>query len=357
MPFVETLRNLPLHLDKLDEILRLVPPHWFKFDTAFHLGTALALKRAAGNPHFFKKLSRNESILNKLNFISFISNAVFVAAKIEETWGAISVLRPLPHVIVLTALGVPIVLTFVSLKLVSLINKIASGNLRGVDKSYPYTRPKREVYHQLFYTARIITQIAATYFAPTNPFFIFGIACEAYSLLKITQRKWIEFKYEATIELEKNKEIRNQGIPLMPLESTISAVSKIRVLTNPKAGEVCALCRQKNPANAISLCGKHFFHIDCTCRHIQETMVEFPNQIVKHQAAIERELTYESELKGHQIVDQELEASYEISLPTTSLPCCPSCQLQPEWNEFSASIGDALFGTTPLKIHLKSPSN
>jgi len=354
MTLLATLKNIPLYLDKVEQGLRIAQLNWQKIDATLNFGTALLLKRAANNTHFFNKLARSQGFLTKLHFISLVSNVIFLGAKIEETWGIVAILKPLPHMIALTAVGMPVCLTFVSLKIVHLVNKIALRSLTVNETSYPFTRPKREIYSQIFYTARLLTQIATIYFAPTNPFFIFSAACELYSLLKITQRKWVEFKHEGVIQLKKNKEIRERGeIPTMPLSSTIFALAKTRILARSKTVEPCGICEKRDLPRDVSLCGKHFFHINCLFQNIQAKVDDFPTKIQENEQYIQRELCHDGTFRGSQLVDLELEASYAISMPKESVPACPTCSLQPEWNEFSALISDSLFGTTPLELEFQ----
>lgn len=349
MTISAAIKMIPLHFDPLLKVLKMVPPHLHKIDAAFNFGKALALKKTQEDYRFFRKFSDARHLLYKLDFISLIGNAIFVGMKAQENWAVVSIIRPFPHIIALTAVGIPLGLTYLSLKLINLINKIALKEIRIGEKKYPCIRPKREAYGQLLYAARIIVQLATLYFAPTNPFFILSAACEVYSLLKLTQRKWVEFRHQGKMQLEKNLELKNNDtIPNIPLSSTISTLYKFRILGQETASGECLECEGDNPS--LSFCGKHFFHMACAFQAIDEKVKDFANQVSLHQEKIKRELTSSYVEKNKQLVEAEFEAFYEITLPRTSLPSCPTCQVQPEWNEFSATISDPLFGTMPLEI-------
>ncbi len=170
-------------------------------------------------------------------------------------------------------------------------------------------------FKQWMYVTRIVINVALACFVPGGGWFALSAALQTYSLISISQWKWMRFNihYLATDKIADR--VRN---------FTLRFYTLLFPASKQQEDDQCAVCLDSKPD--IQFCPEHLLHEACAMRLIYSKVKEFLNQCILN--------IYEGSDKHGRYVD------YHITLRNDIMPTCPTCRREPIFNKLTAEVDD-----------------
>jgi len=312
--------------------------HLDKIDFAYNLAQTATIWKSNRDGTFFERFDKYRTIFDRVDVLSLLCTGASLAVEIEKKYHifqAISAVKePITFkdlALLFTPLGACGVLLGSSYLAVHLINKCSQPKLTPrqeistktkvvSDVEMRWKRPPKEENKQFLLVTRGIVNIALFCFTQ-NPFFLLSALAEAYSLIKLCERKWVEMKKRAPFRV-----LDYFGLNTA---DNISLTSFSLLLSAEKTEEECSICFEPNTDTIF--CSQHAFCSACILSYMENNAQKLEQGVTASRRTLVR--------KGANTY-----AQYEVNIPKDNICRCPVCQQQPKYNELAVRVRDVWYG-------------
>ncbi len=325
-------------------------------DLAYNAARSLAIKIGSENPKFFSKLYAAREWVAVSETVSFVASGLFAAMEAEEKYEVFSKMGRgfsyLPSA-VLGQIGAYVPVTFFAAVLtagyfaISFINDYTKPDLGLTPNESRYieiNRPSLEVYEQVVYLAKLTMTLALVFFAPSSPMFVANAALELYSLAKITQRKWIQFKYEQAVDIKGHSVPGFMQTVGNRLRFTYNFLIQDAPKDAPKGGEECPVCRDENLE--VFVCNQHAYHLKCYVAWVNEKL----RKVFEGLRAVKRTPVETRHHTDGRYTHSTFSAHWELSLPAGNKVPCMLCTVGLPHNTYEIEANDSEFGWVSTRV-------
>jgi hypothetical protein len=200
-------------------------------------------------------------------------------------------------------------------------------------KQLSLDRPHGEKFKQFLYITRIIVNIALACVFP-NPFTILSAVIEGYSLIKLAQRKWINFTKLVPIHF------LNGVDRLLADQIKISYLFPLRSGDLSSDNKQCTICLQDTSSSTAKwFCNNHFFHTKCLINLISEKISSLGRTTHVDDRTLKLFDHYD---RDGFIRYTTYSAQYQLTAQQQHIPSCPTCRSIPGFNTLSFKVHDAV---------------
>lgn len=309
-----------------------------KIDLSYNAVQAFLTRQANRDPKFFAQVEKVQAFF-------------YIADTGSLFWSASSLLKDIalkrkvsPYIKNIHP-GITIISILVFAALTTcLINKyFKPSSIALQNENVAWNRPLGESAKQFLYVSRLVINIGIIYLSSGGIIPIITLGLELYSLVEVTQRKWLEFK--------KIENITNPNVSRYARQISVTYSFLIQSLYNTTP-ETCSICLEDDQANPsdIFFCSNHTFHTPCVMEMIQHKVNSFINGLSVDHRNVNETRHYTNGFHTHSTYS----AKYTISMPHANVPNCPNCREQPSHNGFHVQLNDNEHGWSSTSINWRN---
>jgi hypothetical protein len=316
--------------------LNFVAQNYEKVDFSYNTLQAWCTQKADENPKFNASVFRYYALTIIADVGSLIATSCMLMGNLENK---VKWIRNYKHSFFIHA-GLGAVIVSTAILGVYLINRYYKPAIPlGQDiQNFSINRPYYEKARQVILVIRIISNIALAVLNPYNPFFVLNAALEIFTLAKITQRKWVEFKKEFDLIIQGNFQQLLTNKMRVTYHFLIQDV-KVKGLAKNEE-DSCSVCldspEEEELLKDVYSCPEHTTHAKCLLDTLGSKSKDF-HQGMHLKGRRETETRHYT---NHCYTHSTYDVKYDLDVPKTNLPSCPSCRDISDHNSFAVEFYD-----------------